>query len=260
MGDTKTGAVWKSKPHNSFVRKDVYTKHIYDPDTSDLIRKDYQYERTFQELESAVAPVVREITGKARSKKCPGLSEEDSNIVKRFLLSMGRRTPESQQRLMSSRSLEDMYYEVEKEWAEQQNQPLPDKDSFYQGIETVRLQQVEHNVDARFAAGDDSRLTQAERKFCRENGLCFGITGIPKRSFVIGSHGTTIFKIEEHEASCLPIAHDVVVTTSPHPGKEALATLGRDKDWLTRKINMAAAHQSRWIASCSERLIRSLMR
>ena len=260
MGDTKTGCVWKAKPHNSFVEKDLYTTHVYDPDTGALTRKDYSYERDLQEFESPTAPVIRNIMEKVRSKKCPELSEEDSDTIKRFVFSMARRTRESQQKVMSSNNCKDIFYEAAKECAEQKNHPLPDKDSFYQDRETVRLmEKVEHNVDARFAAGEDSHFTQQEEKFCRETGLSFVVIGIPKRSFVIGSHGITIFKTGENKQSCLPISHDAVVVVSPHPGKETLATLGRDKDWLTRKTNMATAHQSRWTAGCSEQLMRSLV-
>lgn len=176
------------------------------------------------------------------------------------MLLMARRTPESQQRLMASKSFEDNYYEVAKELAEEQNYPLPDKDTLFQDIEVIRLaQKIEHNVDARFAAGDDDRLFQEEGKFCRETGLWIAGIGIPKRSFVIGSHGITIFKMGEDEHSCLPISHDVVVLASSYPDEETLVTLARGEDWLIKKINAATANQSRWIAGCSKQLIHSLM-
>ena len=138
---------------------------------------------------------------------------------------------------------------------------MPDKDTLYQNLQIVRhTQNVRRNADARFAAGDDSRLIQDEEEFCRETGLWIGVIDIPKRSFVIGSHGTTIFKMRDDKQSCLPIAHDVIVLASPNPDLETLATLGRDQDSLIRKINMATASQSRWIAGCSKQLLLSLVR
>ncbi len=261
MGDRETDKIRRTIPRRNFVTKNLYTSNTLDANTGDLTRKDYKYEKAFQKLESVAAPVVQEIIRKAQSKKCPKLSEEDSNIFKRFIFSMARRTPESQERIMASKDFEDTYYEVAKERAEQLGYSLPDKDSLYQDIEAVRLtQKVEHNVDARFAAGDESRLAQEEENFCRKTGLRIGVIGIPKRSFVIGSHGTTIFKLKNNEQGCLPIAHDVVVVPSPNPDRETLALLGREADWLIKKINTATAGQSRWIAGCSEQLIHSLMR
>ena len=262
VGDRETDEIRRTIPRRNFVIKDLYTRNNLDADTGDLIRKDYKYEEAFRELESAVAPVIQEIIRKARSRKYPKLSKENSDLFKRFILSMARRTPESQQRLMASKNFEDMYYLVAKEQAEQLGHPLPDKDSLFQDLQIVRLmQKTEHNVDARFAAGDESRLVQEEEKFCRETGLWIGVIGmigIPKRSFVIDSHGITIFRLENNKQGCLPIAHDVVVMASPHPGRESLRTLGRERDWLIRKINMTTTSQSQWIAGRSEQLIRSL--
>ena len=250
----------KTKPGSHFVIKDLYTKHVPDPGTGDLTRKDYEYEEAIGKLESAVGTIVKEIIEKARDNKCPELFEKDSRTFKRFMHSMVRRTPESLQRVMSSKSFENAFYEEAKERPEQLGYPLPGKDTLYQDLQNVRLaQKVQRNVDARFAVGDDSRLIQDEEEFCRETGLWIGVIGIPKRSFVIGSHGTTIFKMGNNEQSCLPIAHDVVVLASPNPEQETLATLGRNEDWLIRKINMAAASQSRRIAGYSEKLIHSLV-
>lgn len=260
VGDTEKGTVRKTKPGSNFVINDLYTEHVFDPDTGDLIRKDYRHDKAIGKLESAAGLIVKEIIEKARDKKCPELSEKDSKTFKRFVLSMARRTPESQRRVMLSESFKNIFYVAAKERADQLDYPLPDKNTLFQDPQIVELmQKVQRNVDARFAAGDDSRLIQDEEEFCRETGLWVGVIGVPKRSFVIGSHGTTIFKMRGHEQSCLPIAHDVVVLVSPNPDREILETLTREKDWLIRKINMAASSRSRWIAGHSEQLILSLV-
>ena len=260
VGDREEGKIWPGNPDNNFLIKDLYTEHIFDPKTGNLSGKSYKHDEAIQKLEGASGTVVKEIIRKVRSKACPELSQKDSDIFKQFMFLMARRTPESQQRLIASKSFEDNYYEVAKELAEAQNYPLPDKDTLFQDIEVIRLaQKIEHNVDARFAAGDDNRLFQEEEKFCRKTGLWIAGIGIPKRSFVIGSHGITIFKMGEEEHSCLPISHDIVVLASPYPDEETLVTLGRDEDRLIRKINTATASQSRWVAGCSEQLVRSLM-
>ncbi len=260
MGDTETGNVRKTKPGSNFVINDLYTEHALDPDTGDLTKKGYKYDKAIGKLESAAGTVVNEIIEKARGKKCPELSEKDSNTFKRFMLSIARRTPESQRRVKLSESFKNLFYEAAKGRAEQQGYPLPDRNTLFQDQQIVELmQKLQRNVDAKFAAGDDSHLIQDEENFCRETGLWVGVIGIPKRSFVIGSHGTTIFKMMNNKQSCLPIAHDVVVLASPNPELETFTILGQDEDWFIRKINTATASQSRWIAGCSEQLIRSLM-
>ncbi len=262
VGDREKGKTWKTRPRNVFVGTELYTERVRDPNTGDLPGKNYKFDKAIQKLEGAVGPVVKEIIKKARSKQCPELSQNDSDVFKRFIYSMAGRTPESQQRLMSSKSFKDGYYEIAKEWAKKLNQPLPDKDSVYQDLNRViQTQKRQRNVNAQFAASDDIRLLREEKKFCGENCLWIGVIEVPKRSFVIGSHGITIFKMNRDEQSCLPIAHDVVVLAleSPDPDRETLAILGRDQDWFIRKVNSATANQSRWIAGCSEQLIRSLM-
>ena len=119
VGDTEKGTIRKTKPGSNFVINDLYTEHVFDPDTGGWTKKDYQYDEAIGKLESAAGTVVKEIIEKARDKKCPELSEQDSRTFKRFMLSMARRTPESQRRVVSSESFEKIFYEAAKELAEQ---------------------------------------------------------------------------------------------------------------------------------------------
>ena len=174
---------------------------------------------------------------------------------------MARRTPESQQRLIATQSSEDNYYEVAKQVADSRGYPLPNKNELYEDPEVVRhVSQIERNVIACFAAGDDQRTQHELQKFCNEIGLEFVSIGLPNRSFVIGSHGIGIMESGDGEQhGFLPLAHDLCVWPTPFPDRTAFTTLDKRGDWLIKKMQKDAVTRSQRIAGHCERLIRSLV-
>ena len=262
VGDKSTGKVWKCRPDNAFVVADLYTKISVEAETGGSTHKSYEYEEALGRIESEAAPVIREVIAQIRNKKVPEITPENETVLKRFLFSMARRTPESQRRLVSTKDFESIFHEVAKEHALAHGQPLPDQDTLSEDIRYVRLvKHTEHNVDARFAAGEDSRMHAEEERFCSETGLRFLLIDVPKRSFVIGSHGITIHKLGQDEAqSYFPISHNICVMATPFPDEATLFLLDYCGKQLIKAINRSTATQSQQIAGCSEALIRSFMR
>ena len=122
---------------------------------------------------------------------------------------------------------------------------------------------VMSNVSANFSAGDHPYLERDTEEFSQETGLCVAVIHIPKRSFVIGSHGLTIvedsYKGGLAAGSWLPIAYDVMVSATSYSDREFLIQIDSSNDWMIGEINMATFQQSRIIAGCSEELVRSLV-
>ena len=225
----------------------------------------YAAEEELSRIESGVAPVIRRIIEKARCNLCPQLIPEDCNSWKRFMLAIACRTPESRERIVSHKSFEDAFYEAAKKVAEKENyMGLPDKVSIFQDSRISKLKDIiKSNVDTTFAAGDHPRTRDETERFCRETGLLIAIICMPKRSFVIGSHGLAIVqpnhKDNQTQGSWLPIAHDVAVAPTAFPYRAFLLPLDRDRESIIERINRASVAQSRIIAGRSKALICSLM-
>ena len=264
VGDRQSGKVWKKKPKDVFKIRDLYTNFSVDSETDDSSHKSYEYENALGKIETETAPILKDIIEQVRRKKIYQLSSNENIVFKRFMFSIVRRTPESQRRLVQTKDFEDIFREVAKECATKQGHSLPNKETLDKKLQTVReVKHAEHNVDAKYAAGDDPRMQETEKSFCDETGLAFFRIGTPKRSFVIGSHGISILKIaNDAEQGCLPISHDVCVMTTPYPDETALYPLdnGNELAWFIKKLNESTATCSRQVAGRSESLIKSLMR
>ena len=84
---------------------------------------------------------------------------------------------------------------------------------------------------------------------------------MPKRSFVIGSHGITVVEQRGQRESWLPIAYDVAIKFTPYPNKGgSLLRLDRNDESIIKTINQSTVAGSRFIAGRSKALIESLMR
>ena len=192
--------VYASKPKDVFVEGHLYTKSDFSNfqgniDSKTFLEsapKSYEFEERLGEIEDAAAPAIRHIIEQARLGNPPRLTGEMLTTCKRFIIAMARRTPESQARLASSLDI-DAFYEAAKLAADQDNFPLPDKESLYRNPDLVQLRHgVMKNTNARFAAGAHPLLEIDTQNFLEETGLCLAIIRTKKRSFIAGSHGLTI--------------------------------------------------------------------
>ena len=256
--DKNGGKLYQGTPTNTFVQRNLYRTLNFDHENYSC-----EAEEELSRIESRAAPVIRRIIKCARNNEHPKLSPEDRDAWKRFALAMARRTPESQERVFSGRN-RDTFYEAAKTRADELNYDLPDKEILYQDIRILKLKKlVESSINARFAAGAHPYEQDRTERFCHEAGLCVTVICIPKRSFVIGSHGFAIVRRNHQndpaQGSWLPIAHDVAVAPTAFPDEEFLFQLDHDSDRIIRRINRAAVAQSRIIAGRSKALICSLM-
>ena len=241
------------------------SRYVDHEDFLKSIEKSYEYEECLSEIESRADPAVQQIVDQARHGKCPQLSIELRDAWKRFLIAMARRTPESQDRVAGLDGQVDAFYEASKHVATLEGYPLPDRKTLYQDDRILELKKrVMKNVNAKFAAGDDPHIENETQKFSRDTGLSFVVTRIPKKSFVIGSHGLTIV---DHKlagnltaGSWLPIAPDIAVGVTAFPDRELLSFLdsSNDGEQLIYTINRATSAMSKIIVGQSEALVRSL--
>ena len=256
VGNREQKKIYKGAPREVFAMGHLYTK--VDPVSGS---RSWEYENQLQTVENYAAPIVKKIIREARKGRGSGLSSEQTDIVKRFILGLARRTPESQERVSSNKPFAAIFYEVVVEAAANHGCAIPEKDSFYQNpcIEQF-MKRTESNTNARFAAGDHPHEQSEEDKFCRGTGLC--VIYIPEGGLVIGSHGVAIVSWTlDSKQVYLPIAPDVAIAPNPWPDTELLEVIPRtsDRKNLITEINRAYVESSSIIAGQSEELISSLM-
>ena len=265
--------IFSTTPKNVFVKGHLYTRSIFgnsprDADLEDFlnsIEKSYEYEERLSDVESRAAPAVQQIIDQVRLEKCPQLSIELRDAWKRFLIAIARRTPESQDRVAGLTLHVDAFYEASKRVANSDAHPLPDRETLYQDDRILGLKNmVMTNVNSKFAVGDDPHIENETKKFSRETGMSFVVIRIPKRSFVIGSHGLTMVdrKLAGNltAISWLPIAHDIAVGATAFPDRELLSFLDSNNggERVISVMNRATASMSKIIVGQSEALVHSL--
>ena len=246
-----------------FKAKHLYTRKYIDttnkasksasPKTFEQsIHKDYRYDAMIGEIESTAAPVLQRVIERARTRECPRLSSEETDVLKRFILLTARRTPESQARIRAN--TDGLFYRVLKSIADDQCFPLPDKDELSKNQVIARIENfVLSNADARFAAGDMVPQMQDQYDaFFRDTGIQVLLCK-DRRRFITGSHGLSIVTVHNGYRFCrtsvLPIAPDVAVAPTTQPDQEMLVLL---LDHYVKAINIACAEQSHTIAGLTK--------
>ena len=267
------GNVYETHPRNVFVESHLYTRSDFSKVPRgashkaflNSVGRGYEYEEQLGKIESCAAPAIERIIDQARKEEHPRLSTDFREAWKRFLIAIARRTPESQERVSESRSDFDVFYEAAMAVADLDNYPLPTKEELYRDLRVLVLKRmVMSNANAKFAAGDDPRIEAETKRFSEDIGLSVVVIRIPKRSFVIGSHGLTLLDHDYGRPlganSWLPIAHDVAVGATAFPDREFLTVLdGRnDTERIITAFNRATANGSKVVAGESEALVRSL--
>lgn len=272
MGERAGGKIFSSSPKNAFVINDLNTSYKFPrvPRSGNKeeffgsIEKSDKDEQTLSQIEGEAAPVVQRVIEQARRKRFPQLSGEADKKLKRFILTMARRTPESQKRIAAGKSFDEALWNALKEAAEKGILPEPPgRDVFDRDPDIAELKDmVRSNVNAGYAAGDYPRERNREERFYRETGLCVAVVCVPKRGFVIGSHGLAIIQHPNDlaQGNWLPIAHDVAVKPTHFPDRECLLPLDRSNDRIIKSINNASTAQSQSIAGRSKDLVRALIK
>ena len=258
VGDKKTGKIYCSSPQSVFINNHFYTKFQIS-ETSGEFKPSPEYEEALGEIEKKAAPVLTKIITELRKFGQIELSAEDRTNVNRFLFAMARRTPESQARLNISSDFRSTFYEAAKRVADDQNYDLPAEEKLLKLPDyEILVDCSQHNFRAEFAAGSHCRMKEYEERFCRETFLSFVVIKVPKRSFMIGSHGTTIVKNSSNiKQSFLPIAHDICIYPKVRDDKGVFEVDDSNKDRFVQVLNSNTLARSRWVACRSELLIRS---
>ena len=191
----------------------------------------------------------------------PRLSPELNGHFKRFVIAQARRTPESQERIFVDGDPDEAFHVAVTELFRKAGFAVPGEDFFELGPVLELKQKIKSNRVGDFAAGEHPLIEQETKRFCRETGWGVAVICMPRRSFVLGSHGLTIVERRAPMfSSWLPIAHDVAIKITAFPNRGFLLRLDRNNESIIKAINRSTAAGSRRIAGRSKALIWSLMR
>ena len=259
VGDRKRGTCYPTNPTNVFVQSKLYVKRDYSQAADS-----YEYEHSLSQIESKAAPAISSIVEQVRRGGNPLLDPELNKHFKVFVIALTRRTPESQERVFSDsdRDFDEVVDSVMAEFLTQADYEVPEQDWFDRDPDVLKLKRVmKSNHNANFAAGEHHILQKETERFSHETGWGVALIRLPKRSFVIGSHGLTIIGRDGSiGGSWLPIAHDVAVQITAFPDRGFRLDIERKNESIIKSINRATAMQSSIVAGRSEALVRSLMK
>lgn len=258
VADQERGKCYQTNPKNVFVKNNLYVNRDYAQATDS-----YEYEDMLSKIESKAEPAMSSFIEQVRCGRHPRLDPELDDHLKKFVIAMARRTPESQERVFSESDIdyEEVFDGVVVNVLRQGGLKIPEKDWFERDPDFLKLKQVaKSNHRAKFAAGDHPILRQDAEQFSRKSGWGIARICMPRRSFVIGSNGLAIVERDGLEGSWLPITYDIAIELTAFPYRGFMLNLDRNKESLIKTINRATATQSSIIAGRSETLVRSLMK
>lgn len=280
MGHMITGHVFQVSINNAFVEKGRYsTRHFAHPDTeaSNLdfvgMSREDECERIISQIENDAAPVVGQIIESARRRRTPRLGNKERYAVKKFILTMCRRTGEALMRQAPTRYSEERLYDAITQALDKAGvKNVPGRRQFFDSPWRQQYRDlIFSNADARYASGDYPGAKEEEARFCRDVGLCVGVISQPGREFVVGSQGITEGEFRANGSSekalLLPVAHDVVVIATKLVETEICVVVderGRnvlegEPSEIIGSINGATASQSRFIGGRSEAVVQNIV-
>lgn len=258
VGDKKRGKCYSATPKNIFVESNLYSNYDYSRGTDS-----YEYEQALSKIESKAKPAISSVIEKVRGELNPRLESKLDKCLKEFVIAMARRTPESQARVFGEvdRSYEEVFDSVVKDFLKDAGHDAPEQEWFDRDPRVLKLKQtMKANHSANFAAGEHHILQEELKRFSRETGWGFALIELPKRSFVIGSHGLTVMQEGTSlGGNWLPISHDVAIQVTVFPDRGFKLCLDHKNESIIKSINRATTAQSDIIAGRSEALVRSLM-
>ena len=177
---------------------------------------------------------------------------------KKLIVAQARRSRESQDRIGLVQDLEEVLWDLLYKRADEVGFDLGPRGSLSGHPRVKRLfSDIEQNLRANFASGDDPVLKAKEDNFLAWTGLQIAILASSGPGFVIGNQGLTIIDGPADNTSWLPLAPDVAISLTDKPNSCAV---GIFIDGFAQGHNKCALAMNKMIASDSERTIDDLLR
>ena len=176
---------------------------------------------------------------------------------KKLIVAQARRSWESQDRIGLVQGLEERLWDSFYQRADDVGFDLGPRGSLSGHPRAKRLiSDIEQNLRANFASGDDPVLKAKEDNFLAWTGLQIAILASSGPGFVIGNQGLTIINGPAGDTSWLPLAPDVAISLTDKPNSCAV---GIFTDGFAQGHNKCALAMNKMIASDSKRTIDDLL-
>ena len=250
-----------SPPSKVFVEKYLYTyQHDLESAKSD------EFEKHFSIEEGIAAKILRKIIVDVRAKQTPILDPKEAFQCKLFLITLIRRTPESQHQIRNNHG--DAFLEAVRRLPETKSMGLDDPAVLYQYEEVRKMKKmVESNVNTVFASGILPRDSKQAYECARDMGMLAMHVLDPRHGFVLGSHGHS-YRTERDKdgkpssAAWFPITPDIAIAfTNQHDGVEAWCFDDfKSEDRFIREVNESAWKLSKYVVATDEQRLKDLRR
>lgn len=256
-----TQRIFLTSPSNIFAKSHLYA---YQSDLESA--KNDVFEKIFSREEKRVSKILRRIIATIRSGQPEILNPEEALQCRLFLISMARRTPESQSRLRGFDG--DPFLEAVKRLPEARSMGLDDPEVLYRNAKVREMKKmVESNVNAVFASGTLPR--DRKKAFAHAQETCMLAMHVkdPRHSFLLGSHGYSYTTdVDEngnsHVSAWLPIAPDVAIALTDWPEDMNVSHFedqGKEKRFA-RVVNESTLVLSKCMVSTNKQLLKNLRR
>ena len=226
--------------------KNVFTvNHLYSQQRGLSSPKNDSIERDFAKEERRAAVDLRRIIDSVRSESDPRMDLFEVRRVGEFLISLVRRTPESQSRIREQ--VEDPFLVAISRLPRAKELGLDDPVKLYGDKRVRELKRiVEANVNANFASGTNPRDRSETLRFVRTTGLSVFHVRNPKHSFVLGSLGYCYVKKRTRDgriecSTWFPIAPDIAISFTNDPFK---IVIGFECKSVDERVFVSAANSS----------------
>ena len=159
VGDQSAGIAIRRNLRNVFVEGNLYSTHDYIHGTDS-----YEYEHALSKIEGNAKAAISSIIEQVRGGRNPHLGSELNKHLKKFVLALARRTPESQERVFteSDRNFEEVFDSVAKELLVGAGYEVPEQDWFDRDPDVLEMKR-------RMKSNHSANLRQESIKFCERN-------------------------------------------------------------------------------------------
>jgi hypothetical protein len=249
--NSKERKIVRADTGKAFVKNDFYTLF------SETGAKDVSTEKMLADLEGSSATIIKKIMVSVRDGSGITLDDTEQAGLATFFLMQWSRTPETQQAATSDEAgikmLDEILADARKRFPNQikKIESLAKPEEKARQLRNIRVNRLKD-------------LSPKAMKIITERGFAVLRIINPQKSFIIGSRPVARIEVdgEKHLSNpkvemWLPIASDIAIGLGKYEGQIRSYILEENKP--IRELNMTIARQSRFLASRSPQLLKSIL-
>ena len=211
----------EARPFESTPKKVFVQKHRHTLRGAEYADDPLEVERLLDKIENAAAPIVKRIGQLGKIGLVSHLSEEEGEILKRFLIMFFLRTDHHASEITPKDRYERDFRAMGPKIAEKHGIDKAEWEQFQNSqVFSEVVDESRHDHWARIAAGLPPKIAEQIESFIRDYGLSIATTEDAATGFILGDCGGVKVTHPEHPDafhSWLPVSREVVIGLTSHP-------------------------------------------